>query len=159
MWWLILSGAVHNFNLYAHQLVPLALPDAVSRHEPAVGAGWSSMMVYGVGGGLGLLLGGMAADAAVRRRADGRLLVARAAPSSRRSRSSSSPWAGPEATPSASACSRALSIVFMYVYYPAVYAAIQDVVGPALRGTAMALYFLAMYVLGASLGPAGHRAA
>jgi len=45
------------------------------------------------------------------------------------------------------------SIVLMYVYYPAVYAAIQDVVGPRLRGTAMALYFMAMYVLGASLGP------
>ena len=41
----------------------------------------------------------------------------------------------------------------MYVYYSTVYATLQDVVEPALRGTAMALYFLAMYVLGASLGP------
>jgi MFS family permease len=30
---------------------------------------------------------------------------------------------------------------------------IQDVIEPSLRGTAMALYFFAMYVLGASLGP------
>jgi MFS family permease len=43
----------------------------------------------------------------------------------------------------------------MYVYYGTVYAAIQDVVPPQLRGTAMALYFFAMYVLGASLGPVG----
>ena len=43
----------------------------------------------------------------------------------------------------------------MYVYYSTVYAAIQDVVEPRLRGTAMALYFLAMYVFGASLGPLG----
>ena len=43
----------------------------------------------------------------------------------------------------------------MYVYYSSVYAAIQDVVEPKLRGTAMALYFFAMYVLGGSLGPLG----
>jgi MFS family permease len=34
-----------------------------------------------------------------------------------------------------------------------VYAAIQDVIAPALRGTAVAIYFCAMYILGASLGP------
>jgi MFS family permease len=43
----------------------------------------------------------------------------------------------------------------MYVYYATVYSTIQDVTEPALRGTAMALYFFAMYVLGASLGPYG----
>jgi MFS family permease len=41
----------------------------------------------------------------------------------------------------------------MYVYYASVYATLHDVVQPSLRGTAMALYFFAMYVLGASLGP------
>ena len=41
----------------------------------------------------------------------------------------------------------------MYVYYSSVYATLHDVVEPALRGTAMALYFFAMYVLGASFGP------
>jgi MFS family permease len=34
-----------------------------------------------------------------------------------------------------------------------VYAAIQDLVAPALRGTAMALYFLAMYLCGGAFGP------
>jgi MFS family permease len=43
----------------------------------------------------------------------------------------------------------------MYVYYPTVYSAIQDVIAPQLRGTAVAIYFCAMYVLGASLGPVG----
>jgi MFS family permease len=43
----------------------------------------------------------------------------------------------------------------MYVYYSTIYSAIQDVIEPSLRGTAMALYFFAMYVLGASLGPVG----
>jgi len=45
--------------------------------------------------------------------------------------------------------------MLMFVYYSGVYAAIQDVVEPVLRGTAMALYFFAMYLLGASLGPLG----
>jgi MFS family permease len=43
----------------------------------------------------------------------------------------------------------------MYAYYSTVYSTIHDVVEPSLRGTAMALYFFAMYVLGASLGPLG----
>jgi MFS family permease len=43
----------------------------------------------------------------------------------------------------------------MYAYYATVYATIHDVVEPSLRGTAMALYFCAMYLLGASLGPVG----
>jgi len=41
----------------------------------------------------------------------------------------------------------------MYVYYSTVYSAIQDVIEPALRGTAMAIYFFAMYVVGGSFGP------
>jgi hypothetical protein len=39
------------------------------------------------------------------------------------------------------------------MYYGLVYAAIQDLVGPALRGTAMAVYFLIMYVCGGAFGP------
>src|ERR1043166_8767186 len=38
------------------------------------------------------------------------------------------------------------------MYYGLVYAAIQDIVAPALRGTSMAIYFLAMYLIGASWG-------
>jgi len=41
----------------------------------------------------------------------------------------------------------------MYFYYGSVYATIQDVVGPQLRGTTMAIYFCAMYFFGASFGP------
>ena len=43
----------------------------------------------------------------------------------------------------------------MFAYYSTVYSTIHDVVEPSLRGTAMALYFFAMYVLGASMGPVG----
>jgi len=48
-----------------------------------------------------------------------------------------------------------VGMALMYMYYATVYSAIQDIIEPALRGTAMALYFFAMYVLGASLGPIG----
>ena len=50
---------------------------------------------------------------------------------------------------------QAAASMMMYVYYATVYSTVQDIVEPALRGTAMALYFFAMYVLGASLGPIG----
>jgi MFS family permease len=43
----------------------------------------------------------------------------------------------------------------MFAYYSTVYATMQDIVEPALRGTAMSLYFGAMYLAGASLGPIG----
>jgi MFS family permease len=49
----------------------------------------------------------------------------------------------------------AVATMTMYVYYATVYAAIQDVIEPRLRGTAVAIYFCAMYVLGASFGPLG----
>jgi MFS family permease len=46
-----------------------------------------------------------------------------------------------------------LACAAMAAYYSIVYAALQDVVPAARRGTAMAVYFLAMYVLGAAFGP------
>jgi predicted MFS family arabinose efflux permease len=151
LWWLILSGAIHNFTLYA--ISSFLSPFLMRYHGTSLReAGVVSMMVYGVGGGLGLLLGGIAADAAVRRRADGRMRVAAAAILASvpllflaisRGRGDTLGFA----------LLAGVSIVLMYVYYPAAYAGIQDVVGPRLRGTAMALYFMAMYVLGASLGP------
>jgi MFS family permease len=42
---------------------------------------------------------------------------------------------------------------FLNMYYGLVYAAIQDIVPPPLRATTMAVYFLAMYLCGASFGP------
>src|SRR5262249_12492640 len=43
--------------------------------------------------------------------------------------------------------------MLLYTYYGTVYATIQDIVEPSLRGTAMAIYFCAMYFLGALFGP------
>ena len=43
--------------------------------------------------------------------------------------------------------------MLLYFYYGTVYATIQDIIEPSLRGMAMAIYFCAMYFLGAVLGP------
>jgi len=48
-----------------------------------------------------------------------------------------------------------LAVLPLYLYYAPVYATLQELVEPSLRGTAMAVYFFAMYLLGASLGPVG----
>jgi MFS family permease len=39
------------------------------------------------------------------------------------------------------------------MYYGLVYSSIHDVVAPAVRATTMAVYFMAMYLCGASFGP------
>lgn len=46
-----------------------------------------------------------------------------------------------------------LGWLFAYNFYTCVYTAIQDVVEPRLRATAMALYFAGLYLLGGGLGP------
>jgi len=47
----------------------------------------------------------------------------------------------------------ALGWVFAYNFYTCVYTAVQDVVEPRLRATAMALFFAGLYLLGGGLGP------
>jgi MFS family permease len=151
VWWLILSGALHNFNMYA--LGAFLSPLLTRYHRVAfVDAGLIAMAVYGLSGIPGLLLGGWAGDAITRRLAGGRLLVGAVAillavPAILLA------LARPAGDALGFALFMATGCALMYVYYSTVYAALQDVVEPALRGTAMALYFFAMYVLGASLGP------
>jgi MFS family permease len=113
-----------------------------------------SMVVFGLAGIPGLLVGGFLGDRMVRRRANGRLIVASIATLL------SAPLmfiglSRPFGEMVGFVLFASLGMASMYVYYATVYSAIQDVIEPSLRGTAMALYFFAMYVLGASLGPVG----
>lgn len=151
MLWIIVSGALHNFNLYAASSFMTAF---LGRYH-ALGlksAAFAASLIFGISGTLGVLLGGWASDRFGRTRTDGRLLLAAvamavAAPcvylSLRQPGGAVIPFV----------VLMGAGLACMYVYYSSVYAAIQDVVEPGLRGTAMAVYFLAMYVLGASLGP------
>src|SRR5713101_1155181 len=153
MWWIIASGAFHNFNMYA---IGAFLSPFLQRfhHLSKLNAGMISMVVYGLAGIPGLIVGGMLGDRMVRRKPNGRLVVATAAIFI------SAPLmfvglARPLGDMVGFVLFAGLGMASMYVYYATVYSAIQDVIEPSLRGTAMALYFFAMYVLGASLGPVG----
>jgi MFS family permease len=153
MWWLIASGALHNFNMYA--LGAFLSPFLIRFHRVHLAqAGLVAMAVYGLSGIGGLLLGGVAGDAIARRRRDGRLLLAALA-----ILVSVPPLVLALRRPAGDVLGfgllMGLGCGVMYVYYSTVYATLHDVIEPSLRGTAMALYFLAMYVLGASLGPLG----
>ena len=151
MWWLILSGALHNFNMYA--LGSFLAPMLMRYHGSDLRqAGLITTLVYGLSGIPGLLVGGALADRWAGRRRDGRMLVTTIATAI------SAPLMflallQPKGNIALFVLFGTLACMLMYVYYASVYSALQDVVAPSLRGTAMALYFFAMYVLGASLGP------
>jgi MFS family permease len=153
MRWLIISGALHNFNMYA--IGSFLTPYLMRYHGADIrAANLVAMVVYGLSGAPGLLLGGVVADAAGRRRADGRLLVGAL------SILGSVPLLFLALGRGAGdrlgfMLLMGAGCALMYAYYSTVYSTIQDVIEPGLRGTAMALYFFAMYVLGASLGPYG----
>jgi predicted MFS family arabinose efflux permease len=153
MWWLIASGALHNFNMYA--IGSFLAPFLMRYHGSTIQeAGNAAMFVNGLSGIPGLILGGLLGDAVMKKRKNGRLLVGAIAilisvPLNY--------FALNQAKGDILAFSilMGLGIAVMYAYYSTVYSTIQDVIEPSLRGTAMALYFFAMYVLGASLGPIG----
>jgi MFS family permease len=150
MWWIIASGALHNFNMYA--LGTFVASFLKRYHKASVEqAGQMSGLIYGFGA-LGIFVGGWLGDRAFRRAVSGRLHVA---------------WIGLAAAIPCLMLALAVpagqvwlcavwllpGCVLLYAYYGTVYATIQDIVEPSLRGTAMAIYFCAMYFLGALLGP------
>jgi MFS family permease len=151
MWWIILSGALHNFNMYA--IGTFLSPYLQRFHGLRTGqAGWVSGIIYGWVGGLGILLGGWVCDRIVRRRVSGRLEVSTLA------LAIGTPCIflaleQPAGALWPFAAWMLLGCMLAYVYYPGVYSTIQDIVEPSLRGTAMAVYFFAMYLLGGALGP------
>jgi MFS family permease len=153
MLWIIVSGALHNFNMYA--LGSFVAPFLVRFHRMNfLDAGWVAAAVYGFSGIVGLVGGGALADRLYRRRVDGRLIVGTL------SIVVSAPFMFLALMRSPGdvigfALLMGTGCGVMYAYYATVYSTLHDVVEPSLRGTAMALYFFAMYVLGASLGPVG----
>ena len=153
MRWLIISGALHNFNMYA--IGAFITPFLMRYHGADIrNANFVSMVVYGLFGAPGLILGGIVGDSVVKRRANGRLLVGAL------SILGSVPFiflalGRTRGDILGFIILMGAGCALMYPYYSTVYSTIQDVIEPSLRGTAMALYFFAMYVLGASLGPYG----
>ena len=151
VWWLIISGALHNFNMYA---LGAFLGSLLVRYHGInmMQAGIVAMIAYGFSGVPGLLIGGWAADKAKTHRVDGRLLVGGVAILLAIPLTYGALVQNSGETVMVTVL-LSLGCGLMYVYYAAVYPTLHDVVEPRSRGTAMALYFFAMYVLGASLGP------
>lgn len=151
MRWLILSGALHNFSLYA--LSFFLTPFLIRYHGLDLQqAGFAAMLINGILTIPGLLLGGVVGDAAKRWRPDGALLVLTLAVLA------SAPlfYFGLQLSPGNITAFLALfgtAFALMYFYYAIVYAAIQDIVPPDVRATAMSVYFMVMYLLGGALGP------
>jgi MFS family permease len=150
IWWIILSGALHNFNAYA---VNAFMPAFLGRYHgmDLRQANTIAAVVLGAVGVAGLLGGGWAADKLRKTRPNGRMLLATAA------LFVSTPLVylaldRPKGDLVGFMLLMGFGWMLIYVYYATVYAAIQDVVEPSLRATAMALYFFAMYVLGGSFG-------
>jgi MFS family permease len=150
LWWIVISGALHNFNVYA--INAFQTPFLQRYHSLNLrNAALVSALVVGLVGAVGLLAGGWASDRLSRRRADGRLLLAAG------TMLASVPCvflalAQPPGSIVPFMIPMALGTTLSFVYYATVYAAIQDVVAPRLRGSAIAVYFFAMYVMGASMG-------
>jgi predicted MFS family arabinose efflux permease len=152
-WWIILSGIFHNFNMYA--INAFQVPFLQRFHLLSLkDASTVAAISLGAVGAVGLLAGGWLADRVAARRRNGRLLVsaccmALAAPAIFLAINQ------PRGAVGSFMVLMMIGTMTMYVYYATVYAAIQDVIAPSLRGTAVATYFCGMYLLGASLGPVG----
>lgn len=151
LWLLIASGAIHNFNMYTIGAFLVSVLNRFHGMELAF-AGLYASFAYGFVGVPGLLAGGWAADWLRAKRVDGRLIVGGvsvliAAPLTALG------ILRPAHDAATMAIVFGIGCGFMYVYYSSVYATLQDVVRPEFRGTAMALYFFAMYTFGACMGP------
>jgi MFS family permease len=149
MWWIIASGALLNFNMYA---IGTFLPAFLSRVHGLTLArsNIATGIVFAVGGVSGGLLAGRCGDRVIRRRKNGRLLAAAAIAALGAPAGYLGIGAG-----GAFAAIALIAVAYgtLNAYYGLVYSAIQDIVAPAMRGTAMAIYFMAMYLCGASAGP------
>src|SRR5215472_10364049 len=150
-WWIIVSGALVNFNLYA---IGTFLPAFLGRihHLNVARAGIATGMIYMIGGVAGGTIGGFWGDTIVRRGAHQRMLAAAIGALA------AAPFAYFGIRQGLGALTPAVifltvSYGLLNMYYGLVYASIQEIAAPALRGTAMAVYFLFMYLGGASFGP------
>jgi predicted MFS family arabinose efflux permease len=150
-WWIIASGALLNFNMY---VIGTFLPAFFSRvHGVSLASSnVATGAVYLTGGISGGLLAGYFGDVIIRRRLDGRLRVS----------SLVALLAAPFALfgflqPRGSLRLALALLILVYgaltTYYGLVYSSLHDIVPPQRRGTAMAVYFLGMYLCGASYGP------
>ncbi|QCI64806.1 spinster family MFS transporter [Phreatobacter stygius] len=151
MWWIILAGIASNFSAYS---VSSFMVPVLQRYFglPLEKAAVTTGIIVGVTGLVGLTLGGWIADrmhqkSEMRRLLFGAvsLLVAAVAT-----------WYALRLDSSQVVLFTAifsLGWLLQYTYYTCVYPALQDIVEPRLRATAVAVFFAAFYLLGGAFGP------
>lgn len=151
LWWIILSGALLNFNMYA---LATFLPAFMTRvHGYSVArAGVTCGVVYLIGGVLGGLLGGHLGDLVAGNARNARLWMAAIVALL------GAPIMFYGITrPAGFAAAALVAIAIGYgafnTYYGPVYSSIQDIVPANQRAFSMSVYFMAMYLCGASFGP------
>lgn len=150
LWWIVLSGMLFNFNSYAVNI--FQSPFLQRFHEVGLReASNISAVSLGLAGMFGLVFGGWMGDRMHAKHENGRLLLAAlclslAAPCVFMALQQ------PKGSVTAFALLMGMSTALTFAYYSTVYSSIQDVVHPRLRGTAVSLYFFAMYVLGGAFG-------
>jgi MFS family permease len=149
MRWIIASGAIVNLVMYAlgQFLTSFLMRYHYSHLDPRLAVDYANRfngVVYGCGG-MGMLLGGWLGDRVARSRVSGRLELAGVAAFL----ATPCLWLAlqqPSGSPWSFSALMLPACVLLYVYYSTVYATIQDVVEPARRGTAMAVYFFVFYL-------------
>jgi MFS family permease len=149
--WIAASGAILNFALYSFSSF---LPAFLKRYHglSVAQAGLWTGIGSGVAGVLGAVLAGVWGDRILARWSNGRLLLAAGAALL------AAPLALAAIALPAGQSAAALSLIMpayglLQMYYGLVYAAINDIVAPGLRGTAMAGYLMVTYLGGAAFGP------
>jgi MFS family permease len=151
LWWIIASGALINFNMYA---IGTFMPALLGRiHGLKVGpSGIATGILYMAGGLAGGFLAGLIGDRVIHKHKNGRLVAAAIISLG------GAPFAyfgamQPKGAVIAAVALWTVAYGSLNSYYGLVYSSIQDIVAPAQRGATMALYFMAMYLCGASFGP------
>jgi MFS family permease len=151
LWWIIASGALLNFNMYAYGTFLVSL--FVRTHKETLAtAGIIVGIIYAVGGIAGGTLAGNLGDKIIRSRKDGRMLVAAAIALG------GVPLAYLGIIQGQGSWLMAAGLLTLAYgacnsYYGLVYSSIQDIVPPRLRASTMSIYFMFMYMCGASMGP------
>lgn len=147
MRWIIASGAILNLVMYA--LGAFLVSFLIRYHGLDIQqATRFSAVIYGLGA-LGMLAGGVVGDRLAVRRIQGRMHLASVAAAL------ASPLAllalgMPQGSSTGFAALMLPACLLLYVYYSAVYATIQDVIEPRMRGIAMAVYFFVFYLFTAA---------
>ncbi|MHA6494381.1 spinster family MFS transporter [Pseudomonas borbori] len=150
-WWLVLAGLAFNFATYACNsfMVPmLQRYFLLPLEQAAVATG----VIVGLTGLVGLTLGGWLADKIHQRSETGRLLFAAVSMLIAAAATGYALLAG-RVEVAVFVALFSIGWLFAYNFYTCVYTAIQDVIEPRLRATAMALFFAGLYLLGGGLGP------